>query len=71
MPTMLERYKRTFIVTQFLIAAVVVAVFLKLHVWQAAAAVFVAMQLGAVTGSLWAARLKRRVERVQGLMALR
>lgn len=68
---MLERYKRTFFGTQILIAAVAVAVFLKLHVWQAAAAVFVAMQVGAVTGSLWAARLKRRIERAQGLMALR
>ena len=52
MRKMLERYKRTFFLTQAVIAAVTVAVLLKLHVWQAAAAVFVAMQVGAVTGSL-------------------
>ena len=71
MRPMLERYRRTFFVTQVLIAAVAAAVFLELHVWQAAAAVFIAMQLGAVTGSMWAARLKRRIERGQGLVALR
>jgi len=68
---MLERYKRTFFVTQAVIALVTVAIFLKLHVWQAAAVLFLAMQLGAVAGSLWAARLKRRIERGHGLMALR
>jgi hypothetical protein len=68
---MLERYKRTFFVTQGVIAFVTAAIFLKLHVWQAAAVLFVAMQLGALTGSIWAARLKRRIEQGQGLMALR
>lgn len=69
--SMLERYRRTFLVTQGAIAAVTVAVLLQSHRLAAAAAFFVAMQLGAVAGAFWAARVKRKVERSQGLLASR
>jgi uncharacterized membrane protein YfcA len=72
MRPMLERYKRTFFVTQAVIAAVTVAVFFQAHHrWLPAAAFFAAMQVGALTGALWAARLKRKIERTQGLLASR
>jgi hypothetical protein len=68
---MLERYKRTFFVTQAAIAAVTVAVFIQSHRWAAAAVFFATMQGGALIGALWAARLKRKIERSQGFMASR
>lgn len=68
---MLERYKRTFLMTQVLIASVTAAIFVKLQVWQAAAVFFVMMQLGAVVGALWASQLKRRIEQRQNLFTPR
>ena len=62
---MLERYRRTFFATQASIAAVTVAVFVQSHRLAAAIAFFATMQLGAVVGALWAARLKRRIQRTQ------
>jgi hypothetical protein len=71
MTSMLERYKRTFVVTQAVIAAVTVAIFTQFHVWQAAAVFFATMQLGAIVGAGWAARVKRKIEQGQGFAALR
>jgi hypothetical protein len=68
---MLERYRRTFLGTQALIAAVTVAIFVQTHRFTAAAVFFAAMQIGAVVGALWAARLKRKIERGQGFLVLR
>jgi len=68
---MLERYKRTFVVTQALIAVVSAAIFYQTHAWQAVALFFATMQLGAVFGAMWAARLKRKIERSQGFLVLR
>jgi hypothetical protein len=68
---MLERYKRTFFATQALIFAASAVIFLKLHVWPAAVVFFAAMQIGAITGSMWAARLKRKIERGQGFLIAR
>jgi hypothetical protein len=68
---MLERYKRTFFATQALIATASAVIFMKFHVWQAAAVFFAAMQIGAITGSMWAARLKRKIERGQGFLTAR
>ncbi len=63
---MLERYRRTFPVTQAVIAVATIALLVKLPAWQSAAVFFVMIQLGAVAGSLWAACIKRRVEHAQG-----
>lgn len=68
---MLERYRRTFYGTQALIAAVTVAVLIQSHRIVAALAFFAAMQVGALVGALWAARLKRKIERNQGFLASR
>jgi hypothetical protein len=68
---MLERYKRTFFVTQVAIVAVAIAILIQSHRLFAAAAFFGAMQLGALVGAVWAASLKRRIERVQGLLGSR
>jgi hypothetical protein len=68
---MLERYKRTLLPTQLLIAAVTVAILIQLHRWPAAAVFFATMQVGAVIGAMWAARLKRKIERGQGFLASR
>ena len=69
--SMFERYRRTFLGTQVLIAAVTAAIFLKLQVWQTAAVFFVMMQLGAVVGALWASQLKRRIEQRQSMLGPR
>ena len=68
---MLERYRRTFFVTQAGIAAVTLAILLQSHRLFAAAAFFGAMELGALLGAMWAARIKRRIERSQGVLAPR
>jgi hypothetical protein len=68
---MLERYKHTFFVTQAGILAVTIAILLQSHRFFAAAAFFGAMEIGAVVGALWAASLKRRIERSQGFLAPR
>jgi uncharacterized membrane protein YfcA len=67
---MIERYKHTFIGTQTIIAAVTLAILYKLQVWQVAAVFFATMQLGAVMGAMWAARLKRKLEEHQRTLAL-
>jgi len=66
---MLERYKRTFGVTQAVIVAVSAATLVQTHRWQSAAVFFAVMQVGGLAGALWAARLKRKIERGQGLWA--
>jgi hypothetical protein len=68
---MLERYKRTFWVTQAVIALVTCAIFMRFHAWQAATLFFATMQVGALTGSAWAARIKRKIERGQGFLVAR
>jgi hypothetical protein len=68
---MLERYKRTFFVTQAGIAAVAIAILIQSHRFFAAVAFFGAMQVGALVGAVWAASLKRRIERVQGVLSSR
>lgn len=62
---MLEHYKKTFVGTQILIGVVTFAVILQSHRLVAALAFFVTMQLGAVLGAVWAARLKERIERAR------
>lgn len=71
MVPMLERYKRTFLVTQLVIVAITAAILVEFHVWQAAATFFLAMQIGAIAGSAWASRIKRKIEQGQGFLALR
>ncbi|HTQ02781.1 MAG TPA: hypothetical protein VMI54_02950 [Polyangiaceae bacterium] len=68
---MLERYKRTFFATQACIVCVTVAILIQSHRIFAAAVFFVTMELGAVVGAMWAARLKRRIERSQGFLSSR
>jgi cyanate permease len=68
---MLERYKRTFVGTQTLIAAVTIVLLVKLQGWQVAAVFFATMQLGAVLGAIWASQLKRKFERRHDLFAPR
>jgi hypothetical protein len=67
---MLERYKRTFLGTQIMIALITGVIFYKLQVWQAAAVFFATMQLGAVAGAMWASRLKRKIEQGQGAFTM-
>jgi hypothetical protein len=68
---MLERYKRTLLVTQAVIAVVSLGIFVESRMWEAAVVFFLVMQFGALVGAMWAARLKRRIERGQGLLVTR
>ena len=59
---MWEQYKRTLPSTQSAILIVTVGIYLTLHHLLLLAAIFfVAMQLGAVLGAMWAYRLKRKL----------
>jgi len=59
---MWEQYKRTFSSMQVFIAVVTVGLFFGLgRTWTLATGFFVMMQVGAVFGAAWAARLRRRL----------
>jgi len=59
---MWEQYRKTFGSMQVFIAMVVVALFFALgRAWALAAGFFLMMQVGAIFGAMWAARLKRRL----------
>jgi hypothetical protein len=59
---MLEQYKRTFVPTQLIIAIITLVVLVRTtHQWFVTAVFFFTMQVGALAGSLWAARLRRRL----------
>ncbi len=59
---MLEQYKRTFIRIQTMILFVSCAVFFAAgHRLPAAAVFFAMMQVGAVAGAMWGARLRRKI----------
>ena len=61
---MWAQYKRSFSKTQALILAVTIGTYFWLgHVAVRSAVFFVMMQLGAVVGAMWGARLKRKVDR--------
>ena len=59
---MWEQYRKTAAFTQIFVVAVCAAMryFVKMP-WAAVAALFVAMQLGALLGTWWGVRLRRRV----------
>jgi hypothetical protein len=56
---MLDQYRKTFRGTQMAIGVVTVFVQLRTHRLDVAFAFFAAMQLGALFGAFWAARLRR------------
>ena len=69
---MWEHYRKTFVGMQIVIALVTIGVFLLLgHSALRAGVFFVVMQIGAVIGALWAARLKAMVERRRLALPLR
>jgi hypothetical protein len=57
---MLDQYKKTFVGTQAVIAVVTLLVHLRTHRLDVSLGFFMAMQLGAVLGAFWAARLRVR-----------
>jgi uncharacterized protein involved in cysteine biosynthesis len=60
---MWEQYKRTFWGMQIFICSVTVAIFIWAHLVLLSAIFFLTMQLGALLGAVWAARLKNKLER--------
>jgi hypothetical protein len=60
-----EQYKKTLVSTQVLIGVITMAVLIRSHRLTAALAFFAMMQLGALLGALWAARLKSKIERAR------
>ena len=64
---MWEQYRKTLIPTQIVVAIVCLSMLLLFSApWQGVAAIFVAMQIGAVLGARWGVRLKRKVEASRG-----
>ena len=61
---MWEQYKRTLANTQAVIAVVTAGTYLYMgHVAARSAIFFLMMQVGALAGAIWAARLKRKLGR--------
>jgi hypothetical protein len=58
----LECYRKTFVGIQVTIGVVTLAALLQTHRLIAAFAFFAIMQIGAIFGAMWAARLKSRIE---------
>ena len=65
----LERYKKTFAAIQVTVGFVTLIVLMQTHRLIAALAFFATMQIGAIVGAIWAAGLKRRIERATTLRA--
>ena len=59
---MWEQYKRTLIGMQLLITGVTALVFVATHFWMHAVVFYLVMQLGSALGSLWGARLRRKIQ---------
>ena len=57
-----DHYKQTFVGTQVTIAAITLFVLWKSQHLVAAAAFFATMQIGALAGAIWAARLRARIQ---------
>jgi hypothetical protein len=59
---MWEQYRKSFIFTQiFILVILAVLIFFAKAGWQRAATAFVFMQVAAVIGAWWGARLKRKI----------
>jgi hypothetical protein len=56
------QYKKTFWVTQLFTLVITAGVFHTTPSVWAAAVFFIAMQLGAIFGAIWATRLRRKAE---------
>ena len=63
---MLEQYKKTFLNMQLVIGVVTVCLLGWSHLWSVAATFFFVMQLGAVVGAMWGARLRAKLLRWPG-----
>jgi membrane protein DedA with SNARE-associated domain len=58
---MLEHYKKTFASIQSVILLVTAGVLVVSHSLQAALVFFATMQIGSITGAMWARRLKHKL----------
>lgn len=65
---MREEYRKTFLGVQVITLMVTVwTYFERTHSLAASALIFATMQVGAVIGAAWAARLRRKVQRYRAL----
>jgi hypothetical protein len=65
---MWEHYRKTLIPIQILIVGICIVLHLKFAVPIAALVVFILiMEIFSIVGSLWALRLRRKIERARGL----
>jgi uncharacterized membrane protein YfcA len=62
---MWEQYKRTFVFTQVVIVFITCLAYLGQRQWPTAALLFLVMQVGAVVGAVWAARLRRTLSKTE------
>jgi hypothetical protein len=65
------QYRKTLIPTQIVVAIVCLCMLLLFKApWQGVAAIFAAMQIGAILGARWGMRLKRKIEASGGRLPL-
>jgi len=68
---MWNQYKKTFSGMQVIIGLVTLGILLWRHAWDLAGVFFITMEIGAVLGAMWGARLKSKLDRTTGEVALR
>ena len=68
---MLEQYKKTAVGMQVTVCLAAGVVYVWSHLLSLAATFFVIMQVGAVLGAMWGARLRNKLERREGMLPLR
>ena len=59
---MWQQYRKTLVPIQLFILVACVTVYFVMHVWQVAVGVLVIMEIGALLGAAWAARLKTKMQ---------
>jgi len=65
------QYRKTLIPTQIVVAIVCLCMLLLFNApWQGVAAIFAAMQIGAILGARWGLRLKGKIEASGGRLPL-
>ena len=61
---LLEQYKKTFLGVQILSAGAAIWTYRMTHWWGPPAVIFFVMQVSAVFGAAWSARIRRRMKQV-------
>ena len=68
---MWQQYRKTLVPIQLFILAASITCYFVTRQWPVALAVFLIMEVGAVLGAAWAARLKNKMDRANDRLPLK